>query len=64
VLPVLMLVGLVIFFFSIVCTILFFDSPESSDFRDFGHSALSLYTLLTTVNFPDVMMPMYADNYG
>ena len=32
-------------------------------FRTFSDSYVNMFTLLTTANFPDVMLPSYHENY-
>lgn len=43
---------------------IFFFLPISTDeyFTDFHTTAFQLFSLLTTVNFPDIMLPAYADS--
>jgi two pore calcium channel protein 1 len=42
----------------------YFFSENKSDpyFATLGGSYVSLFVLMTTANFPDVMMPSYANN--
>jgi hypothetical protein len=55
---VLLLVFLLVCFYTLVCTVLFAESGDAS-FANLGISFVSLYALLTTVNYPSVMMPSY-----
>jgi potassium/chloride transporter 9 len=50
-----------IFIFAIVGTVMFEGTPEGSEhFPTIWRGALSLHILLTTANYPDVMMPAYS----
>ncbi|XP_028839703.1 two pore calcium channel protein 1 isoform X1 [Denticeps clupeoides] len=57
---------LLLFFFMVIFAILGFClfSPNSNDpyFNTLENSIVSLFVLLTTANFPDVMMPAYSRN--
>jgi hypothetical protein len=55
---VLMLLLLLVCFYTLVCTVMFAEAGDPS-FANLGISFVSLYALLTTVNFPSVMMPSY-----
>jgi hypothetical protein len=55
---VLLLVLLLVCFYTLICTVLFAESGDES-FANLGISFVSLYALLTTVNYPGVMMPSY-----
>ncbi|KAH9107046.1 hypothetical protein AeMF1_017504 [Aphanomyces euteiches] len=60
------LVSLYVVFFAWLATILFQDTEEATIMQSFGESCWQLLILLTTANFPDVMMPAYTRNraYG
>ena len=52
-----------LFIFAIVGTVIFEGSEEGSEFfPTIGQGALSLHILLTTANYPDVMMPAYSQH--
>lgn len=55
---VLLLVLLLVCFYTLVCTVMFAEAGDPS-FANLGISFVSLYALLTTVNYPGVMMPSY-----
>ncbi|XP_054718016.1 two pore channel protein 1-like [Uloborus diversus] len=60
--PVLDMLSLLLFFmliFSVVGFYLFSAIPEDTYFSSLAESFVSLFVLLTTANFPDVMMPSY-----
>lgn len=58
-----MIVSFIAFFAWIGVLIFDKDSPEGRQyFADLGDGMWSLYILLTTANFPDVMMPIYREN--
>ncbi|KAG7163232.1 Two pore calcium channel protein 1-like 1 [Homarus americanus] len=63
--PILEVLG-ILFFVLIIFTTLgfYFFSPNQQNpyFTTFQQGFVSLYVLLTTANFPDVMMPAYAKN--
>ncbi|KAJ8285599.1 hypothetical protein GJAV_G00028690 [Gymnothorax javanicus] len=48
--------------FSILGFYLFSANPEDHHFSTLENSIVSLFVLLTTANFPDVMMPAYSRN--
>ncbi|XP_061183466.1 two pore channel protein 1-like [Saccostrea echinata] len=63
--PILELIFLLMFFiliFSILGFYLFSGVPNDTYFSTIQDSFISLFVLLTTANFPDVMMPAYADS--
>lgn len=63
VLDVLLLVFFLIVFYDLLCVILFFGTEQGRlYFNDPIDGFLSLYVLITTSNFPDVMMPSYTEN--
>lgn len=65
ILEVFSLVTLTIFVFAIVGMLLFQGSEEGSTyFPDIWTSSMSLLILLTTANFPDIMMPAYREHRG
>ncbi|XP_069937842.1 two pore channel protein 1 isoform X1 [Cherax quadricarinatus] len=60
--PILEVLGILLFILIIFSTLgFYFFSPNQADpyFRSFQQGFVSLYVLLTTANFPDVMMPAY-----
>ncbi|KAK7069934.1 Two pore calcium channel protein 1 [Halocaridina rubra] len=63
--PILEVLGILLFILIIFTTLGFYlFSPNKEDpyFSTFLQGFVSLYVLLTTANFPDVMMPAYAKN--
>ncbi|XP_066986561.1 two pore channel protein 1-like isoform X2 [Macrobrachium rosenbergii] len=61
--PILEVLGILLFILIIFTTLgFYFFSPNKEDpyFSTFLQGFVSLYVLLTTANFPDVMMPAYA----
>ncbi|KDO28177.1 hypothetical protein SPRG_06225 [Saprolegnia parasitica CBS 223.65] len=54
------LVGIYVLFCGWLATILFRDTPQAVITSSFVESSWQLLILLTTANFPDVMMPAYA----
>ncbi|EQC40824.1 hypothetical protein, variant [Saprolegnia diclina VS20] len=54
------LVGIYVLFCGWLATILFRDTPQAAITSSFLESSWQLLILLTTANFPDVMMPAYA----
>merc|ERR1711959_213736 len=69
VLDVLFLMGLFIVLYAMLCVMLFADlgaghySAEGKViFNNYGNALWNLYVLLSTANFPDVMMRSYAAN--
>ncbi|KAK3785343.1 hypothetical protein RRG08_045569 [Elysia crispata] len=60
--PILDMIVLLLFFmliFSILAFYLFSDIKEDGNFQTIQESFVSLFVLLTTSNYPDVMMPSY-----
>ncbi|CAH3104124.1 unnamed protein product [Porites lobata] len=55
----LILLLFVILIFAMLGFYLFSDNEEDEFFSSFGRSFISLFVLLTTANYPDVMMPSY-----
>ncbi|KAK3752731.1 hypothetical protein QZH41_018699, partial [Actinostola sp. cb2023] len=60
ILDMLVLLMFFIFIFSILGFYLFSLNPKDEFFESFQRSFVSLFVLLTTANYPDVMMPSYA----
>nr|CAD7453863.1 unnamed protein product [Timema tahoe] len=61
--PILDMLGLLMFFISIYALLgyyLFSGEPRTEHFTTLHDSFVSMFVLLTTANFPDVMMPLYA----
>nr|CAD7403905.1 unnamed protein product [Timema poppensis] len=61
--PILDMLGLLMFFISIYALLgyyLFSGEPRTEHFNTLHDSFVSMFVLLTTANFPDVMMPLYA----
>ncbi|GAB6028669.1 hypothetical protein CHUAL_004495 [Chamberlinius hualienensis] len=61
--PILDMLGLLLFFmliFSILGFYFFSSNPSDPYFKTLQDSFVNLFVLLTTANFPDVMMPAYA----
>ena len=59
----LVLLGLWVFFFASAGIVLFQNTDEGDRyFSSFGDAANSMLVLLTTANYPDVMMPAYDQN--
>ncbi|XP_022243090.1 two pore calcium channel protein 1-like isoform X1 [Limulus polyphemus] len=61
--PILEMLGLLLFFmliFSVLGFYLFTSNPKDPYFSTLQGSFVSLFVLLTTANYPDVMMPAYA----
>ena len=50
------------FMFAIAAFYLFGDNSRDPNFDSFIHSFMSLFVLITTANYPDVMMPSYEQN--
>jgi len=58
-----LLIVLLILFFALFGMLLFQASPEGDTyFPTLGESSMSLLVLLTTANFPDVMLPAYREH--
>lgn len=62
VLDMLILVVLYILIWSVLGFYFFSDNDDDPYFRDLATSYVSLFILMTTANFPDVMMPAYYAN--
>ncbi|XP_060068697.1 two pore channel protein 1-like [Ylistrum balloti] len=65
--PIVDMIILLLFFmliFSILGFYLFSQIPQDTYFTTIQDSFISLFVLLTTANYPDVMMPAYAHNHG
>ncbi|XP_013381725.1 two pore calcium channel protein 1 [Lingula anatina] len=63
--PILDMIALLLFFmliFSILGFYLFSTNPDDPFFKTIQSSFISLFVLLTTANYPDVMMPSYAQS--
>ncbi|CAH4030620.1 unnamed protein product [Pieris brassicae] len=61
--PILDMLGLLMFFvatYSLLGYYLFSEHIDNGHFRTLSDSFVSMFVLLTTANFPDVMMPSYA----
>ncbi|PNF19757.1 Two pore calcium channel protein 1 [Cryptotermes secundus] len=61
--PILDMMGLLLFFVTIYALLgyfLFSDDPRDQHFTTLHDSFVSMFVLLTTANFPDVMMPSYS----
>ncbi|GBP62933.1 Two pore calcium channel protein 1 [Eumeta japonica] len=61
--PILDMLGLLMFFvatYSLLGYYLFSDHIDNGHFKTISDSFVSMFVLLTTANFPDVMMPSYA----
>ncbi|KAJ1524179.1 hypothetical protein ONE63_010705 [Megalurothrips usitatus] len=61
--PILDMMGLLFFFvstFALLGYFLFSGDPQNPHFSTLTTSFVSMFVLLTTANFPDVMMPAYA----
>ncbi|XP_052739234.1 two pore calcium channel protein 1-like isoform X5 [Bicyclus anynana] len=61
--PILDMLGLLMFFvatYSLLGYYLFSEHVDNGHFRTLSDSFVSMFVLLTTANFPDVMMPSYA----
>ncbi|KAK3863168.1 hypothetical protein Pcinc_031021 [Petrolisthes cinctipes] len=64
--PILEVLGILFFILIIFTTLgfyLFSNNPRDPYFSTFGQGFVSLYVLLTTANYPDVMMPAYAQSH-
>eukprot|EP00092_Neocalanus_flemingeri_P018250 GFUD01019751.1.p1 GENE.GFUD01019751.1~~GFUD01019751.1.p1 ORF type:complete len:800 (-),score=175.20 GFUD01019751.1:41-2440(-) len=66
--PILDIMGLMLFMITIYSVLGFYllgptkTIPGSPYFQSLTDSMVNLFVLLTTANFPDIMMPSYADN--
>ncbi|XP_068750292.1 two pore channel protein 1-like [Montipora capricornis] len=60
ILDVLFLLLFVMFIFAFLGFFLFSDNEKDEFFNSFWRSFISLFVLLTTANYPDVMMPSYS----
>ncbi|XP_043497418.1 two pore calcium channel protein 1-like isoform X1 [Polistes fuscatus] len=61
--PILDMLGLLLFFISVYTVLGYFMFSEMNrNFSTLENSFVSLFVLLTTANFPDVMMPSYSKN--
>ncbi|KAL7637372.1 UNVERIFIED_CONTAM: hypothetical protein RMT77_012100 [Armadillidium vulgare] len=63
--PILEVLALLLFtllIFAVFGFYLFSSNEKDPYFETFYHACISLYVLLTTANYPDVMMPAYANN--
>ncbi|XP_048482416.1 two pore channel protein 1 isoform X2 [Plutella xylostella] len=61
--PILDMLGLLMFFvatYSLLGYYLFSEHADNGHFQTISDSFVSMFVLLTTANFPDVMMPSYA----
>ncbi|XP_042904181.1 two pore channel protein 1 isoform X5 [Parasteatoda tepidariorum] len=61
--PILDMMSLLLFFmliFAVLGFYIFRSVEEDTYFTSFGNSFVSMFVLLTTANYPDVMMPSYA----
>ncbi|XP_060806616.1 two pore calcium channel protein 1 isoform X3 [Amyelois transitella] len=61
--PIIDMLGLLMFFvatYSLLGYYLFSEHIDNGHFRTISDSFVSMFVLLTTANFPDVMMPSYA----
>ncbi|XP_026277239.1 two pore calcium channel protein 1 [Frankliniella occidentalis] len=61
--PILDMMGLLFFFvstFALLGFFLFSEDPHNPNFSTLTSSFVSMFVLLTTANFPDVMMPAYS----
>lgn len=61
--PIIDMLGLLMFFvttYSLLGYYLFSEHVDNGHFRTLSDSFVSMFVLLTTANFPDVMMPSYA----
>ena len=60
---ILTLLVLVILFYAWFGVVIFYDSPQGKrDFANLIEGCWTLWQMVTTVNYPDVMMPSYNDN--
>nr|CAH7728737.1 unnamed protein product [Callosobruchus chinensis] len=62
--PIIDMLGLLMFFVCCYALLGFFlfSNDKNLYFRTLGDSFVSMFVLLTTANFPDVMMPSYAES--
>eukprot|EP01091_Cochliopodium_minus_P012193 TRINITY_DN3640_c0_g1_i1.p1 TRINITY_DN3640_c0_g1~~TRINITY_DN3640_c0_g1_i1.p1 ORF type:complete len:720 (+),score=129.50 TRINITY_DN3640_c0_g1_i1:31-2190(+) len=60
---ILFILGLSVFAYSWVGTVLWFDVPNQSNYNTIRNSLSSTQIMLTTVNNPDVMIPFYSQSY-
>ena len=58
------LIASVILIYSLISYLVFLDSEQGKQYMStYWHTLISFYVLMTTANFPDVMMPAYSENH-